>query len=95
MFMEEGKYDEELLYKFFEMFKERLNFIDFQEVNMIEKQNKKNKSLVELAISDTNSLTEEQKANLRNWLDGIVKFVNEAVKPKKVNIYDGGKYGLV
>jgi len=55
---------------------------------MIAKTNKRNRSLVELAISDAKSLTDEEKHMLMKWLYGIVNFVDEAVKSEsKRDIY--------
>ena len=54
---------------------------------MIKEKNKKNKSLIELAISDSKNFTEEEKLALRNWLNGIVEYVNKTSEVK--NIYRG------
>lgn len=62
-------------------------------MNWLERANKRSKSSIELAISESSSLTEEQKASLRNWLDGIVDYVNKTTKQKTIK-QDGGKYSI-
>ena len=46
---------------------------------MIQNKNIRNKSLTELAIADSINITEEEKRYLRDWLDGMIEFVNKAV----------------
>jgi len=58
---------------------------------MLKRKNINNKSLIELAISESNSLSESDKKSLRNWLDGMVNFVNKAVdsRDKRNKTYSG------
>lgn len=56
---------------------------------MIKRKNINNKSLLEVAISDCQALDEKDKIMLRNWLDGIVAFVNSQISksPEAFDIY--------